>query len=64
MQVAGKPKTKGAIEVWAGTKRLGELADGKLTVKFSEPGFYPVYLQAKSAEGSTLRSRPNTLIVE
>jgi hypothetical protein len=41
-----------------------ELADGKLTVKFSEPGFYPVYLQAKSAEGSTLRSRPNTLIVE
>ena len=50
--MAGKPKTKGAIEVWAGTKRLGELVDGKLTVKFSEPGFYPVFLKALNDEGA------------
>ena len=64
VQVAGKPKTKGAIEVWAGTKRLGELAEGKLMVKFSEPGFYPVFLKALNDEGAVIRSRPNTLIVQ
>ncbi len=64
VEVAGMPETKGAIEVWAGAERLGELAGGALTVKFSRPGFYPVYLQAKSTDGSIFRSRPNTLVVQ
>ena len=62
--VAGAPKMKTPIEVWAGTEKLGTLAEGKLTVKFSEPGFYPVYLKAVNDAGEVTRSRPNTLIVE
>lgn len=61
---AGTPKMDGPIEVWAGAGKLGELKQGKLTVKFSRPGFYPVYLKAVGDSGKVVRSRPNTLIVE
>ncbi|MEE2706340.1 MAG: hypothetical protein VX988_04775 [Planctomycetota bacterium] len=63
VEVAGQPKTAGPIEVFSGADKLGELKVGKLTVKFSKPGFYPLYLKAQAEDGSTLRSRPNTLIV-
>lgn len=63
VQVAGQPKTKGAIEVYAGETKLGDLNDGRLSVKFTKPGFYPLYLRATSPDGKRLRSRPNTLIV-
>ena len=63
--VAGAmPKMDAPIAVWAGADKLGELKQGKLTVKFSKPGFYPVYLKAVDDTGAVTRSRPNTLIVE
>ena len=58
------PKMDAPIAVWAGADKLGELKQGKLTVKFSKPGFYPVYLKAVDDTGAVTRSRPNTLIVE
>tara|TARA_B100001971_G_C17764679_1_gene321899 strand:+ start:375 stop:515 length:141 start_codon:yes stop_codon:yes gene_type:complete len=33
-------------------------------MKFSQSGFYLVFLQAMNDEGAVIRSRPNTLIVE
>ena len=63
VQVAGEPKSAGTIEVYSGVVKLGELEDGKLVVKLSKPGIYPVFLQARSENGKVLRSRPHTLIV-
>jgi hypothetical protein len=56
--------TTGVITVYAGDKKLGDLREGKLTLKFPKPGFYPLYLKSNAEDGSTLWSRPNTLIVE
>ena len=61
---AGTPKMEGPIEVWAGAEKLGELKQGKLTIKLPQAGFYPVYLKAVADYGEVVRSRPNTLIVE
>ena len=52
------------IEVWAGAEKLGELKQGKLTIKLPQAGFNPVYLKAVDDSGEVVRSRPNTLIVE
>lgn len=62
-QVADEPKSAGTIEVYSGSEKLGELEDGKLDVKLSKTGIYPVFLQAGFENGKILRSRPNTLIV-
>jgi hypothetical protein len=64
VEIAGSPRTKGPIEVRSGAEQIGELKDGKLNVKFSSPGFYPIFLQAIAEDGMTIMSRPNTLIVE
>ena len=64
VEIAGSPRTKGPIEVRSGAEQIGELKDGKLNIKFSSPGFYPIFLQAIAEDGTTIMSRPNTLIVE
>lgn len=64
IKVAGSPSLDAPIEVYAGAEKLGELTDGSLFVKISEPGFYPLYLQASSGNGKVLRSRPSTIIVQ
>jgi hypothetical protein len=64
VEIRGTPKTNGPVEVYAGTKKAGQLVDGKLEIQFSAPGIYPLYLQGESEAGKLLRSRPNTLLVE
>ena len=59
----GARNAEGILEVWAGAKKIGELREGKTTVKFSSAGFYPLYLKSVDVEGSTIVSRPNTIIV-
>lgn len=59
-----KPQAvSGAIEVFAGAQALGQLESGTLKIKFDAPGIYPIYLRAASANGKTLLSRPNTIVV-
>ncbi|MBI1249326.1 hypothetical protein GC197_15960 [bacterium] len=64
IKVAGTPKTEGPIEVYSGGTKLGELKEGSLTVTMPDPGFYPLYLQASAPDGTILRSRPHTIILE
>lgn len=64
MRVAGSPNVSSPIEVYAGATKLGELKEGRLTVELSKPGFFPIFLQASTADGRILRSRPNTIIVQ
>lgn len=54
---------EGAIEVRAGEKVLGTLADGRLTITPAYPGPVPLFLAARDASGKPLRSRLSTLII-
>lgn len=51
------------IEVFAGGKKLRRLKAGKLEIQFGQPGIYPLFLQTRSADGSVMFSRPNTILV-
>lgn len=63
VKIKGSPEVEGAIAVYGGADRLGELKDGVLEVRFDTPGIYPLYLEARGADGAVLLSRPNTLVV-
>ena len=64
VRVKSSQETKEPIMVYSGHHRLGALKNGVLKVRFSQPGFYPLHLESVTSDGTQLRSRPNTLIVE
>jgi len=51
------------VEVFAGGEKLGRLEAGKLEIQFDQPGIAPLFLRTRSADGSVMLSRPNTILV-
>lgn len=64
VEIEGEPDSGSQISVYSGDKKLGELDNGKLEIKFNQAGFYPIYLRSVGTDGKTRLSRPNTIIVE
>lgn len=65
VEIKSKPEDDptAPVELFAGGKKLGQLKEGKLEIRFDQPGIYPLFLRSTGADGAVRLSRPNTVLV-